>query len=83
VEKGVVEQQQEQAQEDKLFEIPQDFETWHEALLVATQADWVRGVVKDIKCRLCPVPYPPSLSSSMNTNQVSHIKVGKKRPRYN
>jgi hypothetical protein len=54
VEEGVVEQQQEQVQEDKLFEIPQDFETWHEALLVATQADWARGVVKEIKCRLCP-----------------------------
>jgi len=54
VEKGVVEQQREQAQEDKLFKIPQDFETGHKALLTATQADWARGTVKEIKCRLCP-----------------------------
>jgi hypothetical protein len=54
VEKGVVEQQQEQAQEDKLFKIPQDLETGHKALLTATQADWARGEVKDIKCRICP-----------------------------
>jgi hypothetical protein len=54
VEEGVVEQQQEQAQEDKLFKIPQDLETGHEALLVATQADWARRAVKEIKGRVCP-----------------------------
>jgi hypothetical protein len=54
VEEGVMEQQREQVQEDKLFKIPQDFETVHEALLAATRADWARGAVKEIKCRLCP-----------------------------
>jgi hypothetical protein len=54
VEEEVVEQQQEQFQEDKLFKIPQDFETGHKALLVATRADWARGAVKEIKCRVCP-----------------------------
>ena len=54
VEKGVVEQQQEQAQEVKFFKIPQAFGTRHGALLAATQADWARGAVKEIKCRLCP-----------------------------
>jgi hypothetical protein len=54
VEEGVVEQQRGQAQGDKLFEIPQDFETGHQALLAATQPDCARGAVKDIKCRVCP-----------------------------
>jgi hypothetical protein len=54
VEDGVVERQQEQTQGDKLFEIPQDFRTVHEALLQATQADWARRAVKEIKCRVCP-----------------------------
>ena len=49
-----MEQQQVQAQEDKLFEIPQDFETGHKALLAAKQTDWARGAVKEIKCRFCP-----------------------------
>ena len=54
VEAGVVEQKQVQVQDDKLFEIPQDFETGYKALLVATQADWARGAVKEINCRVCP-----------------------------
>jgi hypothetical protein len=38
------EQQQERAQEDKLFKIiPQDFETG-QALLAATQADWAHAM---------------------------------------
>ena len=52
--KGVVEQQQAQTQGDKLFKIPQDFMTQHRALLAATQVDWARGEVKEIKCRVCP-----------------------------
>jgi hypothetical protein len=35
------------------FEIPRDFKTGYRALLVATQADWARGAVREIKCRLC------------------------------
>jgi len=54
VEGSVEQQQQGQAQEDKLFKIPQDFEIGHHALLATTQADRARGAVKEIKCRVCP-----------------------------
>jgi hypothetical protein len=50
-------QQQQQQQEDvqqECFEIPKDLKTGYLALLVATQADWARGAVREIKCRLCP-----------------------------
>jgi len=40
--------------EEEYFEIPKDFKTGYQALLVATQADRARGAVRDIKCRLCP-----------------------------
>jgi hypothetical protein len=46
-------QQQEQEQEEG-FEIPKDLRTGYRGLLVATQADWTRGAVREIKCRLCP-----------------------------
>ena len=46
-------QQQEEVQQE-CFEIPNDFKTGYKALLVATQADWARGEVREIKCRLCP-----------------------------
>jgi hypothetical protein len=36
------------------FEIPKDLKTGYQALLVAAQADWARGAVCEIKCRLCP-----------------------------
>jgi hypothetical protein len=45
---------QQQQEEEKYFEIPKDFKTGYQALLVATQADWARGAVRQIKCRLCP-----------------------------
>jgi hypothetical protein len=54
VEESVEEEVVGQVQQDKLFEIPQDFEIGHKALLAATQADWARGAVKEIKCRVCP-----------------------------
>ena len=50
-------QQQQQQQEEarrKYFKIPKTLKTGCQALLVATQADWARGVVREIKCRLCP-----------------------------
>jgi hypothetical protein len=41
-------------QQQGCFEIPRDFKTGYRALLVATQDDWARGAVREIKCRLCP-----------------------------
>ena len=40
-------------QEGHLFEIPSDFEEFR-MLLAATEADWTRRAVDEIKCRLCP-----------------------------
>ena len=40
--------------QQECFEIPKDFKTGYRALLVATQAEWARGAVREIKCRLCP-----------------------------
>jgi hypothetical protein len=45
--------QQEEVQQES-FEIPRDLNMWCQALLVATQTDWARGAVREIKCRLCP-----------------------------
>jgi hypothetical protein len=50
---SAVQQQQEDVQQG-CFEIPKDLKTGYRALLVATQADWARGAVREIKCRLCP-----------------------------
>ncbi|KAF8487551.1 hypothetical protein F5888DRAFT_1810655 [Russula emetica] len=43
----------EQQEEGHLFEIPSDFEGF-DILLAATEADWTRRAVDEIKCRLCP-----------------------------
>ena len=40
-------------EEGHLFEIPSDFEGF-DMLLAATEADWTRRAVNEIKCRLCP-----------------------------
>jgi hypothetical protein len=50
---SAVQQQQEEVQQE-CFEIPKDFKTGYQALLVATQANWACGAVREIKCRLCP-----------------------------
>jgi hypothetical protein len=47
-------QQQEEEVQQERFQIPTDLRTGYKALLVATQADWARGAVHEIKCRLCP-----------------------------
>jgi hypothetical protein len=47
-------QQQQWQEEEEDFEIPKDFKTGSQPLLVAMQADWARGAVRGIKCRLCP-----------------------------
>jgi len=48
-------QQQQEDTTDELFEIPQDFEpAGLRALLLATEAEWTRGAVQEIKCSLCP-----------------------------
>lgn len=51
----VQQQQKEQAKaKDKPFEIPKNIKTRHKALLAATEADWARGTIREIKCRICP-----------------------------
>jgi hypothetical protein len=42
-----------QQQEQEYFEIPKNLRTGYQSLLLATQADRVRGAVREIKCRLC------------------------------
>jgi hypothetical protein len=45
---------QRQQEKEEYVNIPTDFKTGYQALLVATQADRARGAVREIKCRLCP-----------------------------
>ena len=49
---STVPQQQEEATE--LFDIPRIFKPWYRLLLQASEADFARGAVQVIKCRLCP-----------------------------
>jgi hypothetical protein len=42
-----------QGDENHLFQIPSTFENGYRILLAATEADWARGAVEEIKCRLC------------------------------
>ena len=49
---STVSQQQQEGEE--YFKIPMEFTTGYRALLVATQADWARRSVREIKCQLCP-----------------------------
>ena len=37
----------------RYFEIPQNLRVGYKPLLMATQADWERGAVRGIRCRLC------------------------------
>jgi hypothetical protein len=54
-EEGVVSTvQQQQEAKDEHFKIPKKFKMGHKALLASTQADWARGAIREIKCRLCP-----------------------------
>jgi hypothetical protein len=39
--------------QDKQLKIPKTFKPGHKALLAATEADWSRGAIQEIKCRLC------------------------------
>jgi hypothetical protein len=50
---NTVEQHQEEVT-NKLFKIPRKFDPWHRLLLQASEADFARGAVQAIKCRLCP-----------------------------
>jgi hypothetical protein len=54
---SAVQQEQEQQQEDardEYFKIPGKFKVGYKALLAATQDDWARGAIREIRCRLCP-----------------------------
>jgi hypothetical protein len=54
---STIQQQQGQGQEQESvqhFKIPRKFKPAHKALLVAMEADFARGTVQEIKCRLCP-----------------------------
>jgi hypothetical protein len=46
--------QQQQAEATELFKIPRKFKPGHRLLLQASEADFARGAVQTIKCRLCP-----------------------------
>jgi hypothetical protein len=50
---STVQHQQGEVQQE-WFEIPKEFKTGYQALLMATQADRVHEAVREIKCRLCP-----------------------------
>jgi len=60
VHQGPVPQQQQQQQqqqeeaENEYFQFPRKFKPGYKALLAATQADWARGSIREIKCRRCP-----------------------------
>jgi hypothetical protein len=43
-----------QRDEDHLFRIPSIFQEGYRILLAATETDWARGAVDQIRCRLCP-----------------------------
>jgi len=49
---STVQQQHEEATD--LFDIPRKFELAHRLFLQASEADFARGAVQAIKCRLCP-----------------------------
>ena len=51
---STVQQQRQEGGKDKHFKIPKKIQTGHKALLAVTEADWSRGAVREIKCRLCP-----------------------------
>jgi hypothetical protein len=51
---SMVQQQQQEEAKEEYFKIPRKFKVGHKALLAATQADWARGAIREIKCRLCP-----------------------------
>ena len=42
-----------QQEAEDLFQIPSNFHEGYRILLAATRADWTRGAVDEIKCRLC------------------------------
>jgi hypothetical protein len=46
-------QQEEEEEEEEYFEIPKNLKTGNRALLVAMQANWPQGAVREINCRLC------------------------------
>ena len=57
IDSTVSEQQQEQEEEEEnvaRFKISRKLKPAHRELLVATEVDLARGVVQDIKCRICP-----------------------------
>ena len=53
VEEEAVQRQQQEEGKDKSLKIP-GLEMGYKALLAATQADWARGAIREIKCRFCP-----------------------------
>jgi hypothetical protein len=46
--------EQQEGAKDEYFKIPRKFEVGYRALLATTQADWERGAIREIRCRLCP-----------------------------
>jgi hypothetical protein len=59
--------QQQQQEEEECFNIPTDFETGYQALLVATQADRARGAVARSSADSAPMPRSRSRESSSGT----------------
>jgi hypothetical protein len=51
---STVQQDQQDEVEQGCLMIPKGFREEYQALLAATQADWARGAVEEINCRLCP-----------------------------
>ena len=51
---GTAQQQEQEEVQQKYFDIPKDLKMGYLALLAAMQADRARGLICEIKCRLCP-----------------------------
>lgn len=53
------------------LEIPQNLKIGYKSLLMATHADWARGVVRETRCRLCQA-IPDEAEAKRSATQRGH-----------